>query len=38
MNMNSTNDPILMLDVKETTDQLAIDSSIRRYGHVLGKD
>ena len=34
----STKDLMLMLDLNETIDQLAIANSVRWYGHVLRKD
>ena len=31
-------DLMLMLDLKETVDQLAISNSVRWYGHVFGRE
>ena len=38
MDKKSTNDPMQMLDLSETIDQLAKSNSVRWYGHVLRKD
>ena len=34
----SKKDPMRMLDLSETTDQLAKANSVRWYGHILRKD
>ena len=38
MDMKSTKDPMHMLDLNETIDQLTRANCIRWYGHVLRKD
>ena len=37
MDKKSTKDPMQMLDLKKTIDQLAKANSVRWYGHVLRK-
>ena len=37
LDMKSAKDPLQMLDLNETMDQLAITNSVRWYGHALRK-
>ena len=38
MDTKSTKDPMLMLDLNETIDQLAKANSVRWHGHALRKE